>query len=516
MLAARVRSFPVDTLWKRYKSTMAVLGEGATGSVRVVRRRKSDGSLGKKFALKHMDKESIEPKMLQSVRTEVNIMRQIDHPNIVHLYEIFEDEKHLYMILDLCDGGDLFDRIHQKKRFSEAEASRLVSQMLAAIMYCHSKGIAHRDLKLENFVFKDRNGPGKNTLVLIDFGLSQRYFKKRSVLHNDDESKNEQNKELKQQTSMSRIVGSAYYIAPEVVKGEYTNACDLWSIGVLTFMLVTGSPPFRGDGIMDVVGKIENSNGVRFEPFRVSKLCKEFVRGLLQIDPKMRWSAEQALHHDWIKLSSRKKTNDDVVESSSVQIDENDMKKKKKKKRSFFDVVLNSDDETDMATRVATRVQRFCKFKRLKRLALLLNLTNLDADEKDHLGEIFRRMDTNMTGRLFAYELERGFKEAGVEFENFHDIFMGLDQDSSGRIQYSQFLAATSNSCHLTESEMKLMFHNVLDRDRDGDGKISYNDLRAVLGSNFDSTAAKKLIDECDLTGDKHVSMDEFLAAMKS
>ena len=153
-------------------------------------------------------------------------------------------------------------------------------------------------------------------------------------------------------------------------------------------------------------------------------------------------------------------------------------------------------------------------FKRLKRLALLLNLTNLDSDEEDHLGEIFRRMDTNMTGRLFAYELEKGFKEAGVEFENFREIFMGLDQDSSGRIQYSQFLAATSHSCHLTESEMKQMFHNVLDKD--GDGKISYNDLRAVLGSNFDSTAAKKLIDECDVTGDCHVSMDEFLVAMKS
>ena len=126
---------------------------------------------------------------------------------------------------------------------------------------------------------------------------------------------------------MSRIVGSAYYIAPEVVKGAYSNACDLWSIGVLTFMvcfhlslslfhtlmtqtniqtqLVTGSPPFRGDGIMDVVGKIESSNGVRFEPFRVSKSCKEFVRGLLQIDPEARWSAEQALSHHWIKSATR-------------------------------------------------------------------------------------------------------------------------------------------------------------------------------------------------------------------
>ena len=207
-----------------------MLGEGATSSVRVVSRRRADGSLGKKFALKHIDLSTLNPKMLESMRTEVNIMRHIDHPNIVKLHEVYEDKKELYMILDLCDGGDLFTRIHQRKRFSEREASKLVAQMLAAIMYCHSKGIAHRDLKLENFVFKDRDGPGKNTLVLIDFGLSQRYKTKKK---NVEESKDQ----LKQSGSMSRIVGSAYYIAPEVVKGAYSNACDLWSIGVLTFMV---------------------------------------------------------------------------------------------------------------------------------------------------------------------------------------------------------------------------------------------------------------------------------------
>ena len=230
MLAARVRSFPVNILWKRYKSTMAMLGDGATSTVRVVTRRRADGSLGKKFALKHIDLSCLQPKMLESMRTEVNIMRQIDHPNIVHLHEVYEDKKDLYMILDLCDGGDLFTRIHQRKRFSEREASKLVAQMLAAIMYCHSKGIAHRDLKLENFVFKDREGPGKNTLVLIDFGLSQRYVKKR-IKESRDEKKDKMSK------SMSRIVGSAYYIAPEVVKGAYSNSCDLWSIGVLAFMV---------------------------------------------------------------------------------------------------------------------------------------------------------------------------------------------------------------------------------------------------------------------------------------
>ena len=257
MLAARVRSFPVNLLWKRYKSTMvrseferrrsstlvhknvdlqslnliqAMLGEGATSSVRVVSRRRADGSLGKKFALKHIDLSTLNPKMLESMRTEVNIMRHIDHPNIVKLHEVYEDKKELYMILDLCDGGDLFTRIHQRKRFSEREASKLVAQMLGAIMYCHSKGIAHRDLKLENFVIKDREGPGKNTLGLIDFGLSQRYKTKKK---NVEESRDQ----LKQSGSMSRIVGSAYYIAPEVVKGAYSNACDLWSIGVLTFMV---------------------------------------------------------------------------------------------------------------------------------------------------------------------------------------------------------------------------------------------------------------------------------------
>lgn len=183
---ARVRHFSSKLLWKRYKGTMSVLGTGSTGDVRVVRRKKEDGSVGKKFALKSVAKKAIDPTRLSNFKEEVDIMKEIDHPNIVKLHETYEDDDTLYMILDLCDGGELYDMLAAHKKLSEGVASRLVRQMLAAILYCHSKGICHRDLKLENFVFKDAN---KEVLQLIDFGLSARNVKDK-------------------QTRMTKIVGS--------------------------------------------------------------------------------------------------------------------------------------------------------------------------------------------------------------------------------------------------------------------------------------------------------------------
>lgn len=292
----------------------------------------------------------------------------------------------------------------------------------------------------------------------------------------------------------------------------YTNACDLWSIGVVTYMLITGAPPFRGQSIDDTAQQWRN--GVSFGPFVVSKLAREFIQGLLQVDPNARWTAEQALSHPWIctEHSLLLKTQSSISTASDQSSIVGDASSSSLVVGSMNGVMQRRRSSREIRARVADRVKRFASFSRLKRLALLLNVANISADEEDSLGELFRSMDTNLTGRLFFDELEQGFKSAGIEIDNVKEIFLGIDQDSSGRIQYSQFLAATSETCALSEKMVRDFFSNVLDVD--GDGRVSLADLKAVLGPSFSSEVASKLIAEVDTVGDRHISMNEFLETM--
>ena len=184
-----------------------------------------------------MEMRRIEPELLDDLRNEIGLLKMLDHPNVIKLYEYYEDASNLYLVLELCDGGELFDRLHMQagSRYTEAEAARLMFKMVAAIAYCHYMGISHRDLKLENFIFESKDVD--SNIKLIDFGLSAKYGS--SIRR------------------MQTMVGTAYYIAPEVLNSSdssglfpqrgYTHACDLWSLAVIAYMLVRGARQ-RGAG----------------------------------------------------------------------------------------------------------------------------------------------------------------------------------------------------------------------------------------------------------------------------
>ena len=174
---------------------------------------------------------------METFKQEINIMIQIDHPNIINLYEVFEDTRYIYLIMEECSGGELFDRIYdrisKKNLFTEKEAAIIFKQFMSAVCHCHSIKICHRDLKPENLLFLNKNF---DCLKVIDFGLSRIFTEK--------------------DHKMKTKVGTAYYVSPEILSGDYDEKCDIWSSGVILYILLTGDPPFNGENDNVIYRKI--------------------------------------------------------------------------------------------------------------------------------------------------------------------------------------------------------------------------------------------------------------------
>lgn len=201
-----------------------ILGSGISGLVRLVTHR----ATGVKYAVKCLDLGLVETaEGLRQLFEEIFIMCQLDHPNIVRLEEVYESQSEIYLVQELCLGGELFDRLDDQPdyHYTEQQCARLIKQMLSAVRYIHSKGIVHRDLKLENFLFSTTSPDSE--IKMIDFGLSKHFT--HGQQHNE-------------------AVGTPYTVAPEVLRGKYDEKCDVWAIGVITYLLLSGDPPFGGCG----------------------------------------------------------------------------------------------------------------------------------------------------------------------------------------------------------------------------------------------------------------------------
>lgn len=178
-------------------------------------------------------------------------MMKLDHPNILRLIDYFEDPKYVYLVLELCTGGELFDRIIQNKFYNEEDARMIFRQIMSALQYCHSNGVVHRDLKPENFIMISPKDPF--TLKIIDFGLS-RTFNNDRVLR--EMPSDDGNRRRKTRAVLKTKAGTPFYIAPEVLTGNYSEKCDVWSVGVILYILLCGYPPFYGESnkqILDAV-----------------------------------------------------------------------------------------------------------------------------------------------------------------------------------------------------------------------------------------------------------------------
>lgn len=267
-----------------------VIGKGSYGQVCIASRGEAEGHMAgsgrsgkrKKFACKCVMLRN-DPKYISKLQEEVNVLRELrGHDNVIRLYDVFCVDNELFIITELGRGGDLFHLLttHPKHGVTEAYAAKTVSEMLSAVAFLHSRSICHRDLKLENWVLES----GKDVwspLKLIDFGLSTHF---------------------RSGERLTRVVGSSYYVAPEVLKKSYTEACDLWSLGVIVYMLLSGAPPFYGKNDEAIKASIvQGEYTFPHELFRdVSDEAMAFVSTLLSYNIEYRYTAAQALTHPWL------------------------------------------------------------------------------------------------------------------------------------------------------------------------------------------------------------------------
>ncbi|KAL9188089.1 hypothetical protein ACHAXT_006467 [Thalassiosira profunda] len=268
---------------EKYHVDPRVLGTGHHGSVRECRSR----ATGRRYAVKSINKNdpAIKP---GGLAREIALLQEMQHESIVQLVDVFEDTRYVHIVTNLCEGGELFDRIVSRSSnsdngatcFAEAEAARILHQIIQAVSYMHRSGVVHRDVKPENILFetKDEDSP----IQIIDFGLARRHYGG--------------------EPPMSTILGTPYYIAPEVLKKRYGKECDLWSVGVIAYILMVGYPPFNGASNEEIHRSVLGGR-YRFhsEDWKdISPEARDFVKRLLQKDPRKRMTAEEALCHPWL------------------------------------------------------------------------------------------------------------------------------------------------------------------------------------------------------------------------
>lgn len=266
-----VRHEPVEDVYDLGK----VIGKGGF-SVVVEATEKATGD---KYAVKCIKKTMVEGEDIKLLRREIKIMKRVNHPNILKLYEVFEDEDEFFLVMELVNGKELFEKIVEKGQYSEKDAAHIVKQIVSAVMYLHEQGIAHRDLKPENLL--SAGDEETETIKIADFGFSKNFG------------------EEKLMTSC----GSPGYVAPEVLTCEsYDKAVDMWSVGVIIYILLCGYPPFYADNAPMLFKKIMDVKYDFDDPSwdDVSEDAKNLIRHLLVKEPGDRYTAQQCLEDPWV------------------------------------------------------------------------------------------------------------------------------------------------------------------------------------------------------------------------
>ena len=258
---------------KNYYKMGEVMGAGKYGVVKV---GKSLSKPGYRVAIKVIKLEKLKSQY-HSIIQEVLALKKIDHPNVVKIHEIFKDKKKLYIVMELVEGKELFDYVVERMQVNEKEAIIIVTQLLKTIKYMNGIKMCHRDLKPENIIIN----PETLHIKIIDFGLSAFYS---DFSH------------------LTTKVGTPYYVAPEVLDKKYGKECDIWSIGIITYVLLTGCPPFQAKSLPELFKRIRSCNlkYMKADFEKLSKECSSFVKSLLRVDINERLTAEEALQHQWI------------------------------------------------------------------------------------------------------------------------------------------------------------------------------------------------------------------------
>ena len=396
-----------------------IIGDGQFGVVRTAI-LKSDAK--QKYAIKSIRLENIKGSyhLLQS---ELDILRSVDHPNIINFYETFNDGKNLHIVMQLCTGGELFDRIQRNGRFTERQAALIMKKMLSAVTYLHTRKICHRDIKPENFIFA--NGDLGSEVKLIDFGLSVKYGGGQSL---------------------TQVCGTPYYVAPEVLCKSYTEACDIWSLGVILYILLSGYPPFDGIDQTHILKAVKNANVDFSRPVwnTVSQSAKDLIRKMLNKEVSFRYTGEQCLNHIW-----------------------------------FHTINVRGDWKT-IDPDVIDRLRMFKKPNKFKQFIMNVTTQFLDKSELEFLTDNFKGLDMKNEGLMTPNAFYRGMEINGLSVTRSEATSMlgRIDMNGNGALGYSDFIQAgidKSNSSF--ERHLRTMFKHL---DVEGKGHIDAKDLVKV------------------------------------
>ena len=430
-----------------------VIGTGSYGQVRLAVHR-----LTKQVrAVKIIQKAKVN---INALLNEINILSKLSHPNIMQIFEVFDDNTNVYIVSEYCKGGELFDIISTKGSFTEKDACVIMKQLMSAICYSHQNNIVHRDLKPENILMD--NDTDDLTIKLIDWGCAQT---------------------IKSAKQSKQADGTAYYIAPEVLKGEYDEKCDIWACGVIFYILLCGYPPFNGE-TDDEIYEAVLSGKFQFPEEdwdQVSQEAKDLIKKMLTKDPKKRISALYSMQDVWFKKNEEK-----------------------------------SEYDKKLAKKVLNNMKKFKKHRILEKTIISFIINQLvKKDERLELEKQFKDWDTNGDGVLSKEEIINGYRKTygKVDENEIENMIKSIDLDGNGVIDYNEFLACSINKDKILRNDnLKICFDEF---DTDKSGKISVDEVSSIFKqgnneNNNDMEAFKNMVKNADENGDGEISFEEF------
>lgn len=451
------------------------LGEGSFGTVYLVKHKILTSTFR---AMKELKKNTrdISKETETEIMNEINILKKLDHPNIVKLFEFYNQPDSFYLVTEYCKEGELFKHIVDKGKFDEGFTAYVMYQIFTAVNYCHGMGIIHRDLKPENILIESKERNDYLRVKVIDFGTAQLYEKGKV---------------------QRKVIGSAYYIAPEVLMKNYNEKCDLWSCGVIMYILLSGRPPFGGNSDSEIVKCIRvGTYDLTSYPFnKISPEAKNLITSLLTRDPSKRISADEALNHVWFKKLKTKEKLNELVKNNKFK---------------FINNLKNY--RTDKVLQSAA-------------LAYLVHNFNQMEDVRE-ANKLFNSIDVNGDGKITKIELLTGLKKVlninddSLE-EDVDKIFKNIDADNNGYIEFEEFVrGCIDKEKLLSEDVLKFAFRYF---DKDGSGEITREEIKEIFFANVKKNdnvnleqQLEYIISEVDINGDGKISIDEFAHMMKN
>ena len=456
------------------------IGEGAYGKIYKVKNKQS----GDIRAMKQITKSKIPD--ITKFQTEIQILSMVDHPNIVRLFEVIEDDKYFNLLQELCTGGELYKK-YQTTQLKEKEIAKIFNQIMSAVAYCHEKGIVHRDLKLENILFasEDPDSPIK----IIDFGFSVLLGKKPTIKNEEKEKKNSEGNNDPKKFGFKRLkskVGTLYYISPEIIKGNYDEKCDIWACGVILYILLTGNPPFSGNTDKEVYNSITQIK-YDFDKEKwknISKYARDLIKNMLT-PAKNRYTAKQVLASKW------------------------------------FEVKLKNENDKNIDILDYRHINKYKTYNKFKQAILTFIASRLSSEESKKMQNIFFNIDEDKKGFITFEDFRKYIiNEYDIDdlIENEEELrkgFQSVDIDHNNKIDYTEFLAANlDEKIFLKEDKLKEAFRTF---DINDTGVIKKEDIIRVLKlENLPdkNEIANSIIKENDFDKDGKINFKDFLSAM--